>query len=87
NLGNERNRAFKTHFLSLEEFQHKYIEEVLKANGFNIKKTAQTLKISRNRLYRKLKEMGAGTGAVYNEDSGEGNGTRGETAGGHAHDI
>ncbi|MCP4147270.1 MAG: sigma-54-dependent Fis family transcriptional regulator, partial [bacterium] len=48
NLGNERNRVFKTHFLSLEEFQRKYIEEVLKANDFNIKKTAQILKISRN---------------------------------------
>ncbi|MCP4152467.1 MAG: hypothetical protein GY757_32310, partial [bacterium] len=59
NLGNERNRVFKTHFLSLEEFQQKYIEEVLKANDFNIKKTAQILKISRNRLYRKLKDMDA----------------------------
>jgi len=50
-----RDQLFKTHFIPLHEFEKKYIEEVLKANDFNIKKTASILKISRNRLYRKLK--------------------------------
>ncbi len=57
NQGHERGLSFKTHFLPLEEFEQKYMAEVLKANDFNIKKTAELLKISRNRLYRKLKDV------------------------------
>jgi DNA-binding NtrC family response regulator len=45
----------KKSFVALQEYELKYIKEVLAANDFNIKKTAKILDISRSRLYRKLK--------------------------------
>lgn len=54
--GESEKRANNT-FVTLEEHELRYIKEVLKTNGSNIKKTAKILGISRSRLYRKLKMM------------------------------
>ncbi len=42
-------------FIPLDDYIRDYIYKAYKANGFNIKKTAGILHISRNRLYRQLK--------------------------------
>jgi DNA-binding NtrC family response regulator len=42
-------------FVTLQEFELKYIKKTLKANNNNVKKTAKILGVSRARLYRKLK--------------------------------
>ncbi len=52
---NENEKNPKKSFVSLHDYELNYIKEVLEACRFNIKKTAETLGISRARLYRKLK--------------------------------
>lgn len=42
-------------FVSLDEYQKKYIYQVLKVTGFNISRASEILEISRPRLYRKIK--------------------------------
>ncbi len=44
-------------FLPLEEFENKYIQQVLKVTEFNISRTCDILEISRPRLYRKMKHL------------------------------
>lgn len=50
----ESEKNVQRHFLTLHEYEIKYIKEVLEANNNNIKKTAKILGISRARMYRKL---------------------------------
>jgi DNA-binding NtrC family response regulator len=68
--GTEKNR--KKIYVTLHDYELKYIEEVLEACRFNIKKTAETLGISRARLYRKLKylDMNIGESETMNEPTG-----------------
>jgi len=54
----EDNRGTRKSYLPLEEFERKYIQEVLSAYDFNIKRAAEILGISRARLYRKIKPLG-----------------------------
>jgi DNA-binding NtrC family response regulator len=49
--------AAENEFISLEEHELGYIHQVLEAHQFNIKKTAETLNISRSRLYRKVEKL------------------------------
>lgn len=44
-------------FLSLEEYMNKYIQKILKVSRFNICHACEILKISRPRLYRKIKDL------------------------------
>ncbi len=43
--------------VTLEEMENRYILKVLKITGFNISRTAEILKISRTRIYRKLEQF------------------------------
>jgi DNA-binding NtrC family response regulator len=45
-------------FVTLEEYELKYIKKVLESTNYNVKKTAEILEVSRARLYRKLKRLG-----------------------------
>jgi DNA-binding NtrC family response regulator len=47
----------KETFLTLEEYQRKYIKEVLEFTEFNVKKASELLNISRGRLYRKIQDV------------------------------
>lgn len=44
--------------VTLQEYELKYVKEVLELTDFNVKKTAEILDISRARLYRKIKLLG-----------------------------
>ncbi|NIM12213.1 MAG: response regulator [Candidatus Aminicenantes bacterium] len=48
-------KNFGETFVTLQEYELKYIKKVLEATNYNVKKTARILEISRARLYRKLK--------------------------------
>lgn len=52
---NEKDSKPKKSFSTLQDHELEYIHEVLEANRFNIKKTAEVLDVSRARLYRKVK--------------------------------
>lgn len=54
---NESDSEPKKSFSTLQDHELEYIQEVLEANRFNIKKSAEILGISRARLYRKVKMM------------------------------
>jgi len=49
--------AAKKNIIPLDEFEQNYVAEVFNANNRNIRKTARVLHISRNRLYRILKDL------------------------------
>jgi DNA-binding NtrC family response regulator len=42
-------------YVTLQEYELKYVNEVLELTDFNVKKTAEILDVSRARLYRKIK--------------------------------
>ncbi|MCP4220025.1 MAG: sigma-54-dependent Fis family transcriptional regulator [bacterium] len=53
----EGKRIEKKRFIPLDEYEKRYIYEVLKVTGFNISKTSEMLDISRPRLYRKIQKL------------------------------
>lgn len=44
-------------YVTLEEHELNYMKDVLETTGYNVKRTAEILDISRSRLYRKIKLM------------------------------